>query len=44
MSEEEKEKKHLILKTQLDFLKGDKKFLMALKAKYFRIGEGKGRS
>ena len=31
-----KEKKHRLFKTQRDFLKEDKKFFMALKAKYFQ--------
>ena len=32
----QKRKKHRLFKTQRDFLKEDKKFLMALKAKYFQ--------
>ena len=33
---QKRKKKHRIFKTQRDFLKEDKKFLMALKAKYFQ--------
>ena len=39
-----KRRKALNIENAVRVLKGGKKFLMALKAKYFQIGEGKGRT